>query len=336
MFFRPKPLSAQTLDGASLRADKKNCRRFGPCGVGQEALYMGGFFFERSRYVPYAAVERIYKQVAMSKGGFTGRGLFGAIPYLVAEYDGGRVCRSKFKWEEDVDRVLECVHDARPDMPLRSLAAQKRLEEEEAEIRSRLKEHLSEEARRSVAELERAGAFLERRPEVYRELARTSKAKRANDIANPFYKWAALAIVILAGLAALFGAYVMWTGQGDFGLYFLLFGMAFILLFSSANVLPTKRNNEAAVRERLYAARRAMEAYLYDYVDFPVPARYAHPLTLRRMKREIREGRAETVRQAFELLKEDLKAVNSSMTVYQFEYDEIVAVKPMFLIEDYR
>lgn len=335
MFFKPKPLSMQTLDKVLLRADKKHCSRFGPCGVGQKALYMGGFFFERSRYVPYTAVTRIYKQVAMSKGGFTGHGLFGAIPYLVAEC-GSRIFRSKFKWEEDIDRMLDCIHDLLPDMPLRSLAAQKRLEEEAAEVRSRLKECLSEEAQRSVAMLERASAFLERQPEIYRDLARMSKAKRANDIANPFYKWAALAIVILAGLAALFGAYTMWKGLGDFGLYFLLFGMAFILLFSSANVLPTKRNNEAAIRERLYAARRAMEGYLYDYCGFPVPARYAHPLTLRRMKREIQEGRAETIPQAFELLKKDLKAINNSMTVYQFEYDEIVVIKPMFLIENYR
>lgn len=36
------------------------------------------------------------------------------------------------------------------------------------------------------------------------------------------------------------------------------------------------------------------------------------------------------------VLKEDLKALNSSVVVEQEEYDEIVAIKPMFLVMDYR
>ncbi len=324
------------LAAEDLRADKKTMKKRGSCGVGEKALYMGTYFVDRAYYVPFSAVSRVYKQVAMSRGGFTGRGMFGSIPYLVVEYDGGKTYRSRFKWEEDVDRLLEFVHDLYPNIPLRSAAAQKKLDEEAAVMRSRLKEHLSEVALASVAELDRASEFLEKRPENYRELARASRAKRSNDIANPFYKWAALAIVMMAAVSALFGVYVMWSGQGDFGLYFLLFGLAFIMLFAGANVLPTKRNNTQAIMERLRMARIAMEAYLADYRGFPVPAKYAHPLTFRRMKREIQEGRAETPAEALDVLKADLKAVNSSMTVYQVEYDEIVAIKPMFLIENYQ
>ena len=35
-------------------------------------------------------------------------------------------------------------------------------------------------------------------------------------------------------------------------------------------------------------------------------------------------------------MKEDLKALNSSVTVEQDEYEEIMAIKPMFLVMDYR
>lgn len=49
-----------------------------------------------------------------------------------------------------------------------------------------------------------------------------------------------------------------------------------------------------------------------------------------------KEGRAETIPAALRVLKEDLKALNSSVVVEQEEYDEIVAIKPMFLVMDYR
>jgi len=66
-----------------------------------------------------------------------------------------------------------------------------------------------------------------------------------------------------------------------------------------------------------------------------VPARYAHPVVLERMIRVIREGRAVTVDEAYRLMKEDLKALNADVEVSQAEYDEVVAVKPMFLESNY-
>jgi hypothetical protein len=35
-------------------------------------------------------------------------------------------------------------------------------------------------------------------------------------------------------------------------------------------------------------------------------------------------------------MKEDLKKLNASVTVSQKEYDEVVVVKPMFLVENYQ
>ena len=68
---------------------------------------------------------------------------------------------------------------------------------------------------------------------------------------------------------------------------------------------------------------------------FPVPARYAHPLVLARRKRVVEEGRAQTAAEALEEVKKDLKALNADVQVDQWEYDEVVAIKPMFLLADY-
>ena len=119
-------------------------------------------------------------------------------------------------------------------------------------------------------------------------------------------------------------------------MYFLLFGLAAIFLFSSANVLPTSRNNKKYIEDNLEKAVNDMEAYIQNYPDFPLPAWYAHPVVLKRMIDIMEEGKAETIQKALEVLKSDLKALNSSVAVEQEEYDEVMAIKPMFLIRDYQ
>ncbi len=79
-----------------------------------------------------------------------------------------------------------------------------------------------------------------------------------------------------------------------------------------------------------------MEDYLASRPDFPLPARYAHPVVLRRMVRALEYGRAANGEQALEVVKKDLQALNSSVEVDQEEYDEVVAIKAMFLNEDYQ
>ena len=54
------------------------------------------------------------------------------------------------------------------------------------------------------------------------------------------------------------------------------------------------------------------------------------------MIRVIREGRAEDINAAWDIMKSDLKAINSDVTVSQTEYDEITAIKPMFLLCEYK
>ena len=67
-----------------------------------------------------------------------------------------------------------------------------------------------------------------------------------------------------------------------------------------------------------------------------MPARYAHPIVLDRMIRVIREGRAQTTAEALAQVKEDLKALTADVQVEQEEHDEVVAIKPMFLLQDYQ
>ena len=69
---------------------------------------------------------------------------------------------------------------------------------------------------------------------------------------------------------------------------------------------------------------------------FPVPARYAHTTVLDRMIRVVREGRADNAEAALEAVKTDLRALNASVTVSQQEHDEVVEVKPLFLVCDYK
>ena len=49
----------------------------------------------------------------------------------------------------------------------------------------------------------------------------------------------------------------------------------------------------------------------------------------------VRTGRAQTAEEALQLLKKDLQKLNASVTVEQEEYDEIIVIKPLFLVMNY-
>ena len=133
MIFKPPPLGQLHLDPAELAEDKKNCRHFGPCGVGEKALYLNSFYFDRRYYLPYSSIARVFKRVAMSKGGFSRRGVFASIPYLVVEYDGGKQKQCNFKYEEQVDQLLACLEKTHPEIKLVSADVEKRLAERQRE-----------------------------------------------------------------------------------------------------------------------------------------------------------------------------------------------------------
>ena len=82
MIFRPAQLGMAKLDRLELEQDKKACRKIGPCGVGKKALYLNSFYIDRRYYLPYGSISRVFKRVAMSSGGFTGKGMFASMPTL--------------------------------------------------------------------------------------------------------------------------------------------------------------------------------------------------------------------------------------------------------------
>ena len=333
MIFAPVRLGETSIEASELAADKKSCKRFGPCGVGEKALYLNSFLIDRRCYVALSSVQRVFKRVALSKGGFSGQGVFGSIPYLVVQYDNGKEKQCTFKREEDVDEMLACIASAHPEIPTLSVGGEQRLQEKEDRERARYLDELTPSAQRARETLEEARKFLSGYPEMTGRLAAAAKAKRVNEHTNPAYRWVALAIV-LAGAASLIYGIISWRSGGDFGVYFALFGFAAVFFFSGAHVLPTAKNNRSAVERAWTQAVDAMENILPE--DFPLPARYAHPIVARRMVRILREGRAQSIAEALEVLKADLKALNADVQVEQEEYDEVVVIKPLFLVSNYQ
>ena len=330
--FTPVKLGNTTLPPEVLKADKKSCKRYGPCGVGEQALYLNSFFIDRRYYVALESVRRVFKRVAMSKGGFTGKGAFGSIPYLVVELDDGSQKQCNFKHEEDVDLLLAHMARVCPDIPRHSVEAERRLREKAEREAKRYLKQLTPQAQAARETLEQAQQLLEEYPEQTAKLSTAAKAKRVNDRSNPAYRWVALAIIVAGIAAVVYGIMALISGENGGG-YFALFGLAALFFFFGAHVLPTAKNNKKAIAQEWERSISDVAALLPE--DFPVPARYAHPVVLQRMIRVLREGRAQSVGEALNVMKKDLKALNASVQVEQEEYDEVVAIKPMFLLWDY-
>ena len=333
MSFAPVRLGNTVLEAETAAADRKSCRRFGPCGVGEKALYLNDLLIDRHFYVAFGSVRRVFKRVAMSQGGFSGKGAFGSIPYLVVQYDDGQEKQCTFKREEDVDELLAYLGQVHPEIPRLSVGGEQRLAKKAQQEASRYLKELTPQAQSVREELERARKFLSGYPELTAQLAAAAKAKRINEHTKPAYRWVALAIV-LAGAAALVYGIISWRGGSDFGVYFALFGFAAVFFFSGAHVLPTAKNNRRAVERAWDEAQAAMANVLPE--DFPLPARYAHPIVLDRMIRILREGRAQSKEEALDVLKADLRALTADVQVEQEEHDEVVVIKPLFLVSDYQ
>ena len=338
MIFRPAQLGMAKLDRLELEQDKKACRKIGPCGVGKKALYLNSFYIDRRYYLPYGSISRVFKRVAMSSGGFTGKGMFASMAYLVVEYDGGKQKQCNFKDERDVDKLLEVLAKEQPQIPLLSEAGEQALQKKEAEKAARKLPELTDEAKHSVTVLRKAKEYLEEKPELAEELSAAERRKRAQLQSKPVYRYVALAIFIFGILSAAYGLYAITSHTGSYGIYFALFGFAAIFLFSSYNMLPTARNNHSAIMKRADKAEAAMAEYVKHYPGgaFPVASYYAHPIVLKQMTDAIEEGRAATVPEALAAVEKRLQSLNADVQVEQEEYDEVVVIKAMFLNHDYQ
>ncbi len=338
MIFKPAQLGMAKLDNQELVEDRKSCKKIGPCGVGKKALYLNSFYIDRRYYLPYGSISRVFKRVAMSSGGFTGKGMFASMAYLVVEYDGGKQKQCNFKDERDVDKLLEVLAKEQPQIPLLSEAGEQALQKKEAEKAARKLPELTDEAKHSVTVLRKAKEYLEEKPELAEELSAAERRKRAQLQSKPVYRYVALAIFVFGIVSAAYGLYAVTNHVGNYGIYFALFGFAAIFLFSSYNMLPTARNNNNAIMKRADKAEAAMAEYVKHYPNgaFPVPSCYAHPIVLKQMTDAIEEGRAVTVPEALDAVEKRLQALNADVQVEQEEYDEVVVIKAMFLNHDYQ
>ena len=338
MIFKPAQLGLAKLDAQTLETDKKSCKKIGPCGVGKKALYLNSFYIDRRYYLPYGSIQRVFKRVAMSAGGSTGKGMFASMAYLVVEYDGGKQKQCNFKDERDVDALLEVLAKEQPQIKLLSEAGEAAVEKKQAEKAARKLPQLSKEAERTVGDLKRAGDYLAKKPELAQELSAAERRKRAQLKSKPVYKYVALIISLFGVVAAAYGIHCLLSHTGNYGIYFALFGFAAIFLFSSYNMMPTARNNRNAIMKRAERAEAAMAEYIKGYPgsNFPVPSTYAHPVVLKQMRDAVEEGRAVTAAEALDAVKHRLQEVNADVQVEQEEYDEIVQIKAMFLNHDYQ
>ena len=140
----------------------------------------------------------------MSKGGFSGKGIFATLAYLVVVFDGGREKAFQFKYEAQIDELLAVVRETYPDIPCVSAAAEKRIEEARIRRETERKNRppMSEPAKKTVRALDRALDYLQQRPELAEHLSSAAKRRRNYQCTSGSYRWAAMAITLL-GFAAL-------------------------------------------------------------------------------------------------------------------------------------
>ncbi len=336
MLIAPRPLTDNILDREALAYDKKNCLRAGPCGLGDKALYLNSFYIDRIFYVRYEDISRVFKRVAMSKGGFSGKGIFGSIPYLVVQLKSGKEKQCNFKIEDDVDALLRRIEADHPEIPTHSVEAEERLRKAEEEERSKYLKELSPEAEKSVAALEKARDYLNQRSSLSDRLAFCAKQKRTLDSISPTYKLLAVLILLAGAVSLAWGIYAWVNHLMNGSVYFVLFGFAAIFFAVATRVLPTARRNRRYGDEEWEKALKNQTEFINGMKASPVPPYYAHPIVIDRMIRAIRMGRAVTTEESLRIVKDDLKALNPSVTVTQKEYDEVVVVKPLFALMDYK
>ncbi|MEE0954948.1 MAG: ATPase P [Eubacterium sp.] len=336
MIFAPIKNGNRELSRQELAEDKKNCVKIGPVGLGEKALYTNSFYIRRYYYTCWSDIRRVFKRVAMSKGGFSGKGIFATIPYLVIQKSDGTEQQCNFKIEQEVDEVLARIQKTHPEIPIYSAESEHKLRKAKAEQEAKYLKKLPENANASIKRLEDAKDTLNGDDRYSRLIVFAAKEKRSVDGAKPSLKAIAAFIDIasLAGIAA--GLYIRFAKANSMGLYLALFGAAFILSVSASQILPTPRRNKKTVQKDWEEALSQMREFLKDPDAFPVPVQYAHPVVLDRMIRVIREGRASDEKEALEVVKKDLKALNNTVKVSQQEYDEVVTVKPLFLVCNYQ
>lgn len=335
-----KPLGKEVLTEEALRKDKKTIQKFDQCGLGEKAIYFPSRMHPRSRYVPYSAVTHVYRRVAVSPG--SGKLFLTPILYLVVRYDDGQEAQCSFRYIKEADQMMDALEKAHPEISLLSPDGEKKKAEKEAREEARRNTELPEKVSLEKQRLERARWQLHKQPPLTDRLAGVARVKRSVDLINPVYQWIALG-VMLAGAALIIAAIVLIRQHGSGSLIALLLigGFAAMFMMVNSKVLPTRKRNRKNLQKDYDAALAAMEKYIAKVEkesgeSFPLPARYAHPTVADRCIRILEERRADTADEALEVLKEELRAADSSVALSGDDYKEVVLIKPLFLVADYR
>ena len=273
--------------------------------MGERALYLNSFYLSRRYYVVYSEIRRVFKRIAMSSGGFTGKGAFSTIPYLVVVLKDGREKQCNFKVEENVDVILKWIAKNHPEIS----TVTEKAERAAALQKGQAKADVPKEIQHEIDRIRSDEAYLEKKPEIYQRLSASVRRKRTIDQMPK-------SSVILVSAIALAAA-------------FLFFSLA-------AGTLPVGRNTKAAVQKEWRTAVAESERYISGKAGFFLPPQYAHPVVCERMIRVLESGRAKTCQEALETVKRDLKSLNSGVKVSQEEHDEVVQVKPLFLECNYQ
>ncbi len=327
------PLSKTVLDPDEVKADRKHCRKYDQCGLGNKAIYMGTAMHPRKLYVPYSAVTNVFKRVGVSNP--SGKGFLAPILFIVVRYDDGREQACSFRYLQDADKMLDDLEKNHPNIPLLSpegVLKQKEREELEARIQAN---DLSETARHNKKVLEDARWEVHKRPAVYEKLAAMAKLKRHADLMKPWVKYAALGLLIGGAVCTLAGAAVMRMGSKSVGIVAALVGIMCVFLAINSKGLPSKLTDRKKRQREYEEALAEMQNSLKHIPDFPIPYCYAHPYTFDRMIRILQEQRTETIEGALSILKDDLRSMDSSVVLQKEDYRQVVTIKPLFTVQDY-
>ena len=144
---------ATDLSPEELKNEKKHMVKIGRLGVSDRAVFLSSMMLDRSRYVLFTDMNRIFKQVAMSKGGFTGKGIFGSMAYIVVELKSGHQIRCAVQAEPLADTLLEEVAKRCPELPTHSREAEQKLRAAEEEEKRRYVEKLTPAAEATIEKL---------------------------------------------------------------------------------------------------------------------------------------------------------------------------------------
>lgn len=316
--------------------DRKTVTRYDQCGLGKRCIYVPGKARPRKYCIPYEAVTHVFKRVAVSPG--SGKAFLTPILYIVIRYDDGQESQNIFRYMDDADKMLKRLSEEHPEICLLSPEGEKEKEEREKREEALRSGELSPEAEKAKRKLERAKEKLERRPGLSEKLAGVARVKRRIDLIRPVYT--ALAAALLAAGAVLVLAGILLVLSGDRTsrtVLILLIGFALLLVMGNSRVLPTPRRNKRVLQRDYDKALQEMTDYLSgDKENFPFDAHYAHPYTCDRLIRILEEQRAETIPEAMDVLKEDLKAADSSVALHGDDYTQVVTIKPLFTVCGYR